>query len=103
MEAILYFSSKYLYLQNFTIWGFTKYLNVILSKHDYFSNISLNLEFNLKTRKLIICITLIVMGANSIFSYKCFVLKIHQTVLSGLLKHLDRISNVLQNLKSTKN
>jgi hypothetical protein len=31
MEAILYFSSKYLYLQNFTIWGYTLYLNVMLS------------------------------------------------------------------------
>jgi hypothetical protein len=28
------------------------------------------------------------MGTNSIFSYKCFVLKLHQTVLSGWLKHL---------------
>jgi hypothetical protein len=31
MEAILYFSSKYPYLQNFPIWGFTMYLNIILS------------------------------------------------------------------------
>jgi hypothetical protein len=28
------------------------------------------------------------MGTNSILSYKCFVLKLPQTVLSGLLKHL---------------
>jgi hypothetical protein len=28
------------------------------------------------------------MGTNSIFSYKCFVLKLHKSVLSGLLKPL---------------
>jgi hypothetical protein len=31
MEAILYFSSKYFYFQNFTILGYTLYLNVMLS------------------------------------------------------------------------
>jgi hypothetical protein len=36
------------------------------------------------------------MRTNSILSYKCFVLKLPQTVLSGLLKHLGI------NLKFTK-
>jgi hypothetical protein len=42
------------------------------------------------------------MGTSSIFSYKCFVLKLHQPVLSGLLKPLD-INSKFTKFKTKQN
>jgi hypothetical protein len=97
MEAILYFSSKYFYLQSFTIWGFTTYLNIILSKYYCFSNISLILRFNLKTRKLLFGITLIVMGTILYLLTNVFIFKPHQIALNWFVKHLGTITKGLQN------